>query len=167
MRAQLLVVAAVASSCVLQLLPVITAEAPSTSNVTLDRRDPRLFSNPFGILGHADCTSKLQPGNRDVSGSCYNEVECIMRGGRLGRYCGPPAVTGVCCIFITDKCEGVTINERVAYFTNPSYPFTDSTPFACFLKIRPVDDDTCWVRTHCLKRLSRAVHLFIKHLGTL
>ena len=37
----------------------------------------RLFSNPFGILGHDACASTLE--NRNVTGICYNEVECLLK----------------------------------------------------------------------------------------
>ncbi len=79
-----------------------------------------------------------------MKGECYNEVECLVKRGRFSEYCGPPAVTGVCCVFATNRCEGTTIAERIAYFTNPSYPNTDSAPFACLLKIKP-QAGTCWV----------------------
>ena len=38
---------------------------------------------------------------RDVSGICYNEVECLLKGGILSGYCsgGPPVLKGVCCVF--------------------------------------------------------------------
>ena len=54
-------------------------------------------------------------------------------------------MTGVCCVFATNRCNGATVDERVAYFTNPSYPFEDSGPTSCMLKIKP-QPDTCWVR---------------------
>ena len=37
----------------------------------------RLFSNPFGILGHEACGSNLD--GRNVTGICYNEVECLLK----------------------------------------------------------------------------------------
>ena len=64
---------------------------------------------------------------------------------RFQEYCGPPAFTGVCCLFVTNQCNDVTVGERVAYYTNTSYPYVGSEPQACMLKIRP-QRDTCWVR---------------------
>ena len=37
----------------------------------------RLFSNPFGILGHEACPTNLD--GRNVTGICYNEVECLLK----------------------------------------------------------------------------------------
>ena len=37
----------------------------------------RLFSNPFGILGHDPCATNLD--GRNVTGICYNEVECLLK----------------------------------------------------------------------------------------
>ena len=37
----------------------------------------RLFSNPFGILGHEACPTTLK--GRNVTGICYNEMECLLR----------------------------------------------------------------------------------------
>jgi hypothetical protein len=112
-------------------------------NASTTPRSPRLFSNPFGILGHADCQAKLA-GNRQASGVCYNELECLVRKGGFTQYCGPPAITGVCCVFTTNKCRDVVVTERVAYYTNANYPFSDSKPDACLLRIKP-QSNTCWV----------------------
>ncbi len=121
------------------------------SNFTFDgggtfaNRQGRLFSNPFGILGHASCRTDNVGGIKgDLSGECYNEVECVLKRGRFREYCGPPAVAGVCCVFSTSKCDSV-VEERVAYFTNPSYPASDGAPRSCMLRIRP-KPGTCWVR---------------------
>ena len=37
----------------------------------------RLFSNPFGVFGNDACESTLQ--DRNVTGICYNEVECLLK----------------------------------------------------------------------------------------
>ena len=37
----------------------------------------RLLSNPFGILGHESCDSNIE--GRNVTGICYNEVECLLK----------------------------------------------------------------------------------------
>ncbi len=120
------------------------------SNFTFDggglfaNRKGRLFSNPFGILGHATCqTGNVGNIKGSLTGECYNEVECVLRRGRFREYCGPPAIAGVCCIFSTNKCDSV-VEERVSYFTNPSYPASDNEPRSCMLRIKP-KPDTCWV----------------------
>ena len=37
----------------------------------------RLFTNPFGLLGHEPCSSSID--SRNVTGICYNEVECLLK----------------------------------------------------------------------------------------
>ena len=37
----------------------------------------RLLSNIFGILGNEKCVGDL--GNRNSTGFCYNEVECLLK----------------------------------------------------------------------------------------
>ena len=37
----------------------------------------RLFSNPFGLLGHEACLSTIE--DRNVTGLCYNEMECLLK----------------------------------------------------------------------------------------
>ncbi len=69
----------------------------------------------FGILGHAGCSTdfpELGGGTSSVRGECYNEVECVLRRGRFREYCGPPAVTGVCCVFATDRCDATIEQVR-------------------------------------------------------
>ena len=111
----------------------------------LELREParqgRLFSNPFGILGHDSCTAEIE--NRNMTGVCYNEVECVVRGGTISGYCGPPAVKGACCVFATSDCE-TRVREKTFYFNNKSYPRNDLNPFQCQLKIKPLND-ICWV----------------------
>ena len=105
-------------------------------------RDPRIFfSNPFGILGHRKCATTS--GGRAVTGICYNEVECLMKGGNYANYCDSVGFTGVCCAFVHKKCDRKLV-QKVAYFTNPSYPEMDSEPVACKLRIG-VKKNTCWV----------------------
>lgn len=41
-------------------------------------KSSRLLSNPFGILGHESCATKLEDG-RNATGICYNEVECLLK----------------------------------------------------------------------------------------
>jgi hypothetical protein len=53
------------------------------------------FNNIGGILGHPACQADGRVGRlggagtllRLQVGQCYNEVECLARGGRLGGYC--------------------------------------------------------------------------------
>ena len=107
-------------------------------------RSPRLFSNPFGLLGHRSCRTNTD-NFRNASGICYNEVECLIKGGRFSEYCGPPSLTGVCCVFVNSNCEQTrTAWQRVSYFTNPSWPGTDSAPTTCQLRVKALKD-TCWV----------------------
>ena len=111
-------------------------EDPKTS------RNPRLiFSNPFGIMGHRKCATTSA--GRPVTGVCYNEVECLVKGGNYANYCDLMGLSGVCCAFVHKNCER-KVTQSVAYFTNPSYPKKDSEPVACQLKIA-IKKDTCWV----------------------
>ena len=57
----------------------VKAEPEVTSQ---GEKKPRLFSNPFGILGHRNCVSSFPDGRGEAEGSCYNEVECVVKGGR-------------------------------------------------------------------------------------
>ncbi len=54
-----------------------------------DSKEGRLFSNPFGILGHESCSANIN--GEPLTGVCYNEVECVVRGGIISGYCGAPA----------------------------------------------------------------------------
>ena len=174
-----LVVSLAAVACVESALHGQGPGAVQTNATSSSRRQPRLFSNPFGILGHADCSTQLpNRGDRPLFGQCYNEailvhftftciclkicaprqVECIVKRGRFSEYCGPPAVTGVCCVFATERCDA-TVVEKVAYFTNPSYPYEDSKPTACMLKIKP-QTGTCWVGYLTL-RGKNSMHKFL------
>ena len=45
--------------------------------VSIALKSGRLFSNPFGILGHDPCATNLD--GRNVTGICYNEVECLLK----------------------------------------------------------------------------------------
>ena len=104
-------------------------------------RRGRLFSNPFGILGHDHCNATVN--DKQMTGVCYNEVECVVRGGTVSGYCGPPAVKGGCCVFATSDCDK-RIREKTFYFRNKSFPRNDLEPFQCLLKIKPLKD-VCWV----------------------
>ena len=125
-------------------------ESNTINLVGKDRRtSARLFSNPFGILGNGNCQTKLK-GRDKVTGLCYNEVECLIRGGRFAGYCGPPNfIAGVCCVFETAKCTGIA-SERVSYYTNPSFPYHDNEPNSCLLRVRPIKN-ACWVRKYTSK----------------
>ena len=46
-------------------------------HVSIALKSGRLFSNPFGILGHDPCATNLE--GRNVTGICYNEVECLLK----------------------------------------------------------------------------------------
>jgi len=69
------------------------SQLPAIDNIYFNHqnRQGRLFSNPFGILGHDSCHGDIE-GN-SLTGVCYNEVECVVRGGTLAGYCGPPGKT--------------------------------------------------------------------------
>eukprot|EP00095_Tigriopus_kingsejongensis_P009897 maker-scaffold470_size172058-snap-gene-0.30 protein:Tk09897 transcript:maker-scaffold470_size172058-snap-gene-0.30-mRNA-1 annotation:"transmembrane protease serine 9-like" len=94
----------------------ITSEQPG-------HRQSRLFTNPFGILGHKICETNVR--GEDVTGVCFNEVECFIKGGAHSGYCSPSPLSGVCCAFVNKICDR-TVNHKVSYFTNPSYPKADS-----------------------------------------
>ena len=115
----------------------------SNTDEAATSRNPRLiFSNPFGIMGHRKCATTSA--GRPVTGVCYNEVECLVKGGNYANYCDSMGLSGVCCAFVHKNCER-KVTQSVAYFTNPSYPKKDSEPVACQLKIA-IKKDTCWVR---------------------
>lgn len=108
------------------------------------KKQGRFLSNPLGfILGNPSCKSSLN--GKNVTGLCYNEMECLLRGGSLAGYCsgGPPVLVGACCIFETSTCPS-RISEKTVYFKNKSYPQNDISPFQCLLSIKPLSD-TCWV----------------------
>ena len=44
---------------------------------TYEVKSGRLFSNPFGLLGHEACLSTIE--DRNVTGLCYNEMECLLK----------------------------------------------------------------------------------------
>ena len=52
---------------------------------------------------------------RDVTGICYNEVECLLKGGILLGYCsgGPPVLKGVCCVFFINakNCDNSKVEN--------------------------------------------------------
>ena len=116
-----------------------------------DSKNGRLFSNPIGLFGHDFCSAKISDpamtgkiSDQTLTGICYNEVECAARGGTLTGYCDPPAVKGVCCVFLFKDCA-TRVRDRTAYFRNKSYPQFDSDPFQCLLNIKPMRN-ICWVR---------------------
>ena len=41
------------------------------------KKSSRLFSNPFGLLGHEACPTSID--DRNVTGMCYNEMECLLK----------------------------------------------------------------------------------------
>ena len=108
------------------------------------KKGGRLLSNPLGfILGNPSCNSVVE--GRNLTGICYNEMECLLKGGQLAGYCpgGPPVLMGACCVFHTSSCSK-TVTEKTAYFKNKSFPRNDLEPFQCLLNIRP-RSDACWV----------------------
>ena len=54
---------------------------------------------------------------RDLTGICYNEVECLLKGGVLSGYCsgGPPVLKGVCCVFIinANNCDTSKVIDSI------------------------------------------------------
>ena len=54
---------------------------------------------------------------RDLTGICYNEVECLLKGGILSGYCsgGPPVLKGVCCVFIinANNCDTSKVIDSI------------------------------------------------------
>lgn len=81
------------------------------------------------------------------SGVCYNEVECLVGGGRFSAYCqgSPPALSGVCCVFASNKCDGRKTRKRVSYFTNAKFPDVDKEPNSCQYRVEALPG-TCWIR---------------------
>merc|ERR1711953_357659 len=65
-------------------------------------RQGRLLSNPLGLLGHASCSAAGEGDKPAQAGRCYNELECLGRGGVISGYCSPRAL-GACCVFTTSK----------------------------------------------------------------
>ena len=51
---------------------------------------------------------------------------------------------GSCCVF-RDSCYG-EVDQKVAYFTNPSFPLPDRSPNYCTYTIKVTDPDICQVR---------------------
>ena len=92
-------------------------------------RSGRVLSNPLGLFGHTACQS-----DSDMTGLCYNELECLASGGSISGYCSPVAL-GACCVFKNTNC-GRTVKQKISYFTNPNYPAQDKKPIACLLKER-------------------------------
>ena len=92
-------------------------------------RSGRVLSNPLGLFGHTPCQS-----DSDMTGLCYNELECLANGGSISGYCSPVAL-GACCVFKKKNC-GRTVKQKISYFTNPNYPAEDKKPIACLLKER-------------------------------
>lgn len=117
-----------------------------TDRTSTSEKDPRLFTNIFGLLGHPECSATVN--GRSVTGLCYNEVECFVNGGTKAGYCGPNPISGACCVFVAKDCDQ-TIRRSVAYFTNPSFPEPDSQPMSCQLKIN-ILPNVCWVSRHFL-----------------
>lgn len=64
-------------------------------------------------------------------------------GGLFAGYCGPPAITGICCVFATSKCDK-RITQKTAYFTNKAFPRNDLESFQCQLRIKRLSG-MCWV----------------------
>ena len=57
----------------LLLLLLLVQQSISKNEV----KSGRLFSNIFGLLGHEACPTTLN--GRNVTGICYNEMECLLR----------------------------------------------------------------------------------------
>ena len=143
----------ISSMKLVKKIPVIDKSAIATHEVakkthsnsyetSLEKdKDPRLFTNMFGLLGHPECQADLK--GQKVTGLCYNEVECFVNGGTKMGYCGPNPLSGACCVYVHKKCDQ-TVRRRISYFTNPSFPEIDTEPFACQLSISPLSH-TCWV----------------------
>ena len=122
-----------------------TSNCEKLRKVRKIKKGGRFLSKPLGfILGNESCRTSL--GDRNVTGICYNEMECILKGGIISGYCsgGPPILTGACCVFESRSCED-KITERTTYFKNKSYPRDDIKPYQCLLDIR-AQSDTCWVK---------------------
>jgi len=123
-------------------LVVVYMLAFASANGTSERQG-RLLSNPLGLLGHASCSAAGEGESLAQAGKCYNELECIGRGGAIKGYCSPRAL-GACCVFTASRCNR-KVTQAVTYFTNPSFPATDSSPLACLLRIAP-PTSVCYVQ---------------------
>ena len=60
----------------LYLIPLLILKLCQIS-YTYEVKSGRLFSNPFGLLGHEACLSTIE--DRNVTGLCYNEMECLLK----------------------------------------------------------------------------------------
>ena len=58
------------------LIPLLILKLCQIS-YTYEVKSGRLFSNPFGLLGHEACLSTIE--DRNVTGLCYNEMECLLK----------------------------------------------------------------------------------------
>jgi len=128
------------ATVLLLLLLLLTSEVAA-------RREGRILSNPFGLLGHTACSSD-ESGDGQAVGQCYNEVECLAMGGSVAGYCqqqwNEPFSQGVCCVVTSSERSGRT-SAGVSYFQNPDWPSSGNGSEVFIHTIQPLPD-TCFVR---------------------
>ncbi|CAO1411408.1 unnamed protein product [Diamesa hyperborea] len=77
------------------------------------------FLNLFTIIkfDNVPCTTARKP-LRQLSGTCYHEIECLQLGGIAVDRCAKGF--GVCCVFKAG-CNTIT-QQNVTYFESPKFP---------------------------------------------
>merc|ERR1711935_1071947 len=128
-------------SAIATVLLLLTSEVAAT-------RQGRVLSNPFGILGHAPCSSSDESGDEQTVGQCYNEVECLAMGGSVAGYCqqqwGQAFSQGVCCVVTSSARSGRT-SAGVSHFQNPGWPSCGNGSEVFIHTVQP-SADTCFIR---------------------
>merc|ERR1712088_943755 len=128
------------ATVLLLLLLLLTSEVAA-------RREGRILSNPFGLLGHTACSSD-ESGDGQAVGQCYNEVECLAMGGSVAGYCqqqwNEPFSQGVCCVVTSSERSGRT-SAGVSYFQNPDWPSSGNGSEVFIHTVQPLAD-TCFIR---------------------
>jgi len=117
-------------------------------SVVAAKREPRILSNPLGLLGHRACASRDENGDAQAVGQCYNEVECLAMGGTVAGYCerewGESLSQGACCIVASSDRSGST-SAGVSYFQNPQWPSSGNGSEVFIHTVQPMPD-TCFIR---------------------
>ena len=81
------------------------------------------------------------------TGVCYSHLECKAFGGVGSTACAKGY--GTCCS-IRRSCNQATSN-KVTYFTNPSYPNSDTTSTYCAFTVEVRDPHACQIRIDFLE----------------
>ena len=135
-------------------------------SATVDNYRPPYQNIQGGGGGYSAATpfqGSINDERSKVFGTCYTPQECDQRGGEQVKHCA--AGFGSCCvckyytariwsvqilrllcmILVRNSCNG-EVDQKVSYFTNPSYPLPDRSPNYCTYTIKVQDADICQVR---------------------